>query len=52
MNAQMLMETARSLVAADQGLVAMDESLSTCNRRGGCNQAASRREYDAALEVA
>jgi fructose-bisphosphate aldolase class I len=33
MNIQQLMDTARSLVAADQGLLAMDESHPTCNKR-------------------
>jgi len=33
MNAQELMDTARMLVAGDKGLLAMDESNSTCNKR-------------------
>ncbi|HUX25497.1 MAG TPA: class I fructose-bisphosphate aldolase [Burkholderiales bacterium] len=33
MNTQMLMDTARSMVAADKGLLAMDESNPTCNSR-------------------
>lgn len=33
MNTQRLVETARSLVAGDKGLLAMDESNSTCNKR-------------------
>ena len=33
MNAQKLKEIARALVADDKGLLAMDESNSTCNRR-------------------
>ncbi len=33
MNAQMLIDTARSLVAGDKGLLAMDESNPTCNKR-------------------
>ena len=33
MNAQALMEAARALVAGDKGLLAMDESNPTCNRR-------------------
>jgi fructose-bisphosphate aldolase class I len=33
MNAQILIETARALVAGDKGLLAMDESNPTCNRR-------------------
>ena len=33
MNAQALMETARALVAGDKGLLAMDESNPTCNKR-------------------
>jgi hypothetical protein len=33
MNARELMDTARTLLAADKGLLAMDESTPTCNRR-------------------
>jgi fructose-bisphosphate aldolase class I len=33
MNAQELADTARTLVAGDQGLLAMDESNPTCNKR-------------------
>ncbi|MEP7102005.1 MAG: class I fructose-bisphosphate aldolase [Burkholderiales bacterium] len=33
MNAQVLIETARTLVADDKGLLAMDESSPTCNKR-------------------
>lgn len=33
MNAQELMDTARALVAGDKGLLAMDESNPTCNKR-------------------
>ena len=33
MNIQELMDTARALVAADKGLLAMDESNPTCNKR-------------------
>jgi len=33
MNAQALIDTARALVADDKGLLAMDESNGTCNRR-------------------
>ena len=33
MNAQELIETARALVAGDRGLLAMDESNPTCNKR-------------------
>lgn len=33
MNAQVLMDTARTLVAGDKGLLAMDESNPTCNKR-------------------
>jgi fructose-bisphosphate aldolase, class I len=33
MNAQSLIDTARSLVADDKGLLAMDESTSTCDKR-------------------
>ena len=33
MNAQKLIDTARTLVAGDKGLLAMDESNPTCNKR-------------------
>ena len=33
MNAQELIDTARLLVAGDKGLLAMDESNPTCNKR-------------------
>ena len=33
MNAQEIIDTARTLVAGDKGLLAMDESNSTCNKR-------------------
>ncbi len=33
MNAQQLIDTARALVAGDKGLLAMDESTPTCNKR-------------------
>ena len=33
MNAQDLIDTARTLVAGDKGLLAMDESNPTCNTR-------------------
>ncbi len=33
MNAQSLMATARALVADDKGLLAMDESTPTCDKR-------------------
>ena len=33
MNTQALIETARMLVADDKGLLAMDESNPTCNKR-------------------
>jgi len=33
MNAQQLMDTAKALVADDKGLLAMDESTPTCNKR-------------------
>ena len=33
MNAQELIDTAKALVAADKGLLAMDESNPTCNKR-------------------
>src|SRR5271167_4645690 len=33
MNASALIDTARTLVANDKGLLAMDESFPTCNRR-------------------
>jgi fructose-bisphosphate aldolase class I len=33
MNAQEIIDTARTLMAGDKGLLAMDESNSTCNKR-------------------
>ncbi len=33
MNAQELIDTTRALVAGDKGLLAMDESNPTCNKR-------------------
>jgi fructose-bisphosphate aldolase class I len=33
MNTQALIDTARKMVAADKGLLAMDESNPTCNKR-------------------
>jgi fructose-bisphosphate aldolase, class I len=33
MNVQQLQETAQALVASDKGLLAMDESNPTCNKR-------------------
>ena len=33
MNAQKIIDTARTLVADDKGLLAMDESNPTCNKR-------------------
>jgi len=33
MNAQTLIDTAKALVAGDKGLLAMDESNPTCNKR-------------------
>jgi fructose-bisphosphate aldolase class I len=49
MNAQQLIDTARKLVANDKGLLAMDESTSTCNRRfaalGIPQTEETRREY-------
>ena len=33
MNAQELIDTARALVAGNEGLLAMDESDPTCNKR-------------------
>ncbi len=33
MNAQKLIDAARTLVADDKGLLAMDESNPTCNKR-------------------
>ena len=35
MNAQKLIDTAKALVAGDKGLLAMDESIPTCNKRFG-----------------
>jgi len=49
MNAKLLMETARSLMADGKGLLAMDESDSTCNKRfenlGIPQTAEARRAY-------
>lgn len=33
MNTQLLLETSKAMVAGDKGLLAMDESLPTCNKR-------------------
>jgi fructose-bisphosphate aldolase class I len=33
MNAREIIDTAKTLVAGDKGLLAMDESNSTCNKR-------------------
>ena len=33
MNTQLLIDTSKKLVAADKGLLAMDESNPTCNKR-------------------
>lgn len=48
-SAQELIDTARALVAGDKGLVAMDESNPTCNRRFGetgiAQTEAARRAY-------
>ncbi len=49
MNAQKLIDTARALVAGDKGLLAMDESTLTCNKRfarlGIPQTEAARRAY-------
>jgi fructose-bisphosphate aldolase, class I len=49
MNAQALIDTARTLVAGDKGLLAMDESNPTCNKRfarlGIPQTAEARRAY-------
>jgi len=49
MNAKLLTDTARQLVAGDKGLLAMDESTSTCNKRfaklGIPQTGEVRREY-------
>jgi fructose-bisphosphate aldolase class I len=49
MNTQTLRETARTLVANDKGLLAMDESTTTCNQRfavlGIAQTVESRRDY-------
>ena len=49
MNAQALADTARALMQGDRGLLAMDESTGTCNRRfaalGIAQSAESRRAY-------
>ncbi len=51
MNVQDLADTARTLVAGDKGLLAMDESNGTCNRRfatAGIPQTAGIRRSSAA----
>ena len=49
MNAQAIVETARALIAGDKGLLAMDESNATCNKRfasaGIPETEAARRAY-------
>jgi fructose-bisphosphate aldolase class 1 len=66
MNTQLLIDTAKAMVAGDKGLLAMDESHPTCNKRfaklgipqtaeallhrARCNRAARRGEYTAAME--
>jgi fructose-bisphosphate aldolase class I len=49
MNSQMLRDTAQALVAGDKGLLAMDESTPTCNKRfaslGIPQNVAARRAY-------
>ena len=49
MNPQHLLETARMLVANDKGILAMDESIPTCNKRfaplGIPQTAETRRAY-------
>src|SRR6202789_3319540 len=49
MNAQELTDTARTLVAGDKGLLAMDESNPTCNKRfaklGISRTVEARRDY-------
>ncbi len=49
MNTQKLIETARMLVSGDKGLLAMDESTTTCNQRfanrGIAQTVESRRDY-------
>ena len=49
MNAQKLIDTAKSMVAANKGLLAMDESYATCNKRfaalGIPETAELRRDY-------
>jgi fructose-bisphosphate aldolase class I len=53
MNAQMLIDTARTLVAGDKGLLAIDESNSTCNKRfaklGIPQTVEARRDYRALI---
>jgi fructose-bisphosphate aldolase class I len=64
MNAQNIIETARAIAADDKGLLAMDGSNPTCNkrfanvaaaqqalaRRAECNRAARRGEYSDTME--
>jgi fructose-bisphosphate aldolase class I len=50
MNAQRLVDTAKALVAHDKGLLAIDESTPTCNKRfaalGIPQTVEARRAYD------
>ena len=52
-SAQKLIDTARALVAGDKGLLAMDESIGTCNRRfaetGIAQTKETRRAYRALI---
>ena len=57
MSLQGLIDTARALVAGDKGLLAMDESNPTCNKRfaslyhrAKCNRAARLGQYIAAMD--
>jgi fructose-bisphosphate aldolase class I len=49
MTAQALLDTAEELLAGDRGVLAMDESIATCNRRfaaaGIAQETERRRAY-------
>ena len=55
MNSKILIETAKKLVANDKGLLAIDESNSTCNKRfatvGIPQTVDTRRAYRELIEV-
>lgn len=51
MNTQALMDTAETLVANDKGLLAMDESMPTCNNRFSRNSTRSLASLDIFLNA-